>query len=71
MIKVAFSIIMAFVLAGCSSRPVSMNYYLLHEPVQMSVDSGYYHLALNRNCARLSIPEYLKTAQSNCTVEPQ
>lgn len=33
MIKVVFSIIMVFVLVGCSSCLVSMNYYLLYELV--------------------------------------
>ena len=59
MIKVAFSIIMAFVLAGCSSRPVSMNYYLLHEPVQPSETQDITTWP-SIELRSLSIPEYLK-----------
>lgn len=59
MIKVAFSIIMAFVLAGCSSRPVSMNYYLLYEPVQMSETQDITTWP-SIELRSLSIPEYLK-----------
>lgn len=59
MTKSALSIFLALVMTGCSSKPVSMSYYLLHEPLQTTTTQDITAWPV-LELRSLSTPDYLK-----------
>lgn len=59
MTKTALSLLMAMAIAGCSSKPVTMNYYLLHETAQTAEIQDITNWPVIE-LRSLTLPDYLK-----------